>query len=966
MNMFSKKFWTTMAVSFASLSTVLIVGSNVAKDYAPAINFTLGINNYEIIDNGEDDKKISWNVDYKTKEEIYNYGKDVSERVEAEGLVLLRNENNALPIQKNSKVSLFGTGSININCSVQGMRGATDKNDLPTLKEAFKNVNVEVNPTLWSFYEEGAGSQYHGVKSLDPATNIQSYYIKEAPWSVYDTNVKNSFNQYSDAAIVVLTRDSTEGTDVNAFGSDGKDGSYLSLSQEEEDLLKQLTSLKYSHVFSKVIVLLNGSQPMQVDFLNTEGIEVDAMLWIGNTGMSGVHAVCKALVGDINPSGSLPDTYCYDNFSSPAMASWVKNKNRVFAQSYNDATLPTTDNFYGIYNESVYVGYRYYETRYADFVTSRENTGNFEYDKVVAYPFGFGLSYTSFSMSDIKVQEKDNTFDVSIKVKNTGDKPGKKSVQVYVSKPYSDYEIDHHIEVPEIELMGFGKTKMLAPAEEEVVKVSFDKEELAVYDVHGFGTYILSAGDFNITVASDAHEAVNNILAMKGYSALIGKGKADLVYTYNNGSLDSVSFAKSSQTGNEIKNNLSFMDPNRYAYGGSNVVTYVSRYDWVSTYPTEQINLQLNDYMKNDLAIDREPENTGDMPTYGASNGITLSMMYGKEFKDPTWDSLLDEMTFDEQNTLLTTAFCSTASVGSVGKPQSKEMDGPTYCKESKNGVRLPCEGIWASSMNSGLLEEVGTVLANDCRSTGFNGLWIPGINIHRTPFCGRYHEYFSEDPMLTGLAAAYEIKGIQKYGVIAYPKHYIFNDMESHRNGIGIWMEEQGAREIYLRPWKYATGLKKGNAHGVMSSFNRAGTRWTSGSKELITNILREEFGFDGYIITDMADSNGANYMSCVDGIMAGTDAWLSSGKNHSFAAYKNNATVARAMRDACHRIMYSICNYCAAMDGFSASTQVKTILTWYEILLAVLQWSFIVITSGSTVLVIISKRKNNEGLIA
>ncbi len=290
-------------------------------------------------------------------------------------------------------------------------------------------------------------------------------------------------------------------------------------------------------------------------------------------------------------------------------------------------------------------------------------------------------------------------------------------------------------------------------------------------------------------------------------------------------------------------------------------------------------------------------------------------------------------------------------------------MDGPTYCKESKNGCRLPCEGIWAATFNKELITAAGTALANDCLHTEYQGMWIPGINIHRTPYSGRNHEYFSEDPLLTGLAAQYEIEGIQAYDVMAFPKHFVFNDQEANRNGIGIWLNEQAAREIYLAPWKYACGPKKGNAHGIMSSFNRAGCVWTSGSYALITEILRNEIGFDGFIYTDMADANGTEYMSCLDGIVAGTDLWLSSGKDHSFMSYRSNATVVTAMREACHRLLYAVCNHSAAMNGVSASTRYVRQYLWWEYTVIALTAVSAVLTAGSIGMLCAShlKKENN-----
>ncbi len=971
---FSKKLWTVVTVAVASLLVIAISLYTIAYSYQTLLNSELKLVNYRLVTDGEDTGDTEYfKAKYDTKETIHDYSFEVSEKLEAEGLVLLENKNNALPLGKTAdiKVSLFGTGSVNVNCSVQGMRGANDKTDMPTLKEAFEaiddgNGKVEVNPVLWDFYDSGAGSRYGGEKRLDASTNIQTYYINEAPWSVYDVSVRGSFAGYGDAAIAVLTRDDTEGADMNALGSDGKDGNYLALSPEEEQLLKELTALKHSNVFKKLVVLLNGAGAMQLDFMTNDAIDVDALMWIGNTGMSGVHAVAKAIVGDVNPSGRLSDTYVYDNFSSPAMASQVLNDGRLFSGAYDDASLNNTQRYYGVYVEGVYVGYRYYETRYADAVEGAENVGDYDYSETVAYTFGSGKSYTAFDYSGFGVKESvdGKSYEASVTVKNTGSVAGKEVVQVYLQKPYTDYSKENLIEVPAVELAGFAKTKMLAPGETDTVKITVEKEDFAVYDVYGAETYVIDEGEHFIAAGKNAHDALNNILAAKGFDVASGMdydGNSSLVWS-DEFDFDETTYSVSGESGEKVENRLAFADVNRNVGAGGNIVTYVSRGDWEATFPKTAAELELTDAMKLGLESDIEPESEGESITYGASNGLTLVMMRGKDYDDDDWDRLLDEMTYDDVNTLLSTAYCVTAAIPGIVKPRTDEQDGPTYCKQGVTGSRFPCEGIWAATFNTELLAEVGTALANDSLFCGYNGMWIPGINIHRTPYGGRSHEYFSEDPYLTGMMAQAQIIAMQEYGVIAYPKHFIFNDQEDKRNGIGTWLNEQSAREIYLRPWKYACSPSRGNAHGVMSSFNRAGTVWTSASDGLVNGILRGEFGFNGIIITDMADANGTVYMSCVDGIVAGTDIWLSSGKDHTFMPYKNNLTVTNAMREACHRVLYNVCNYSAAMNGLSENTRIVRVYVWWEVLVITLLAVSVVLTAGAGAMLVLCMIKEKR----
>ncbi|HBN12351.1 MAG TPA: glycosyl hydrolase [Clostridiales bacterium] len=974
--LFNKTLWMILSVVMATLLVISTALYTIAYSYQTLLNQTFGLKNYDIVDEGDGSENTEYfKAKYTEKQELMTAGATVSEAVEAEGLVLMKN-NGALPLDKSKglKVSLFGTGSVNINNSVQGMRGGAggaidSAEELTTFKDALEAVDVKVNGDLWNLYLTGAAKSYGGYKKLDASTNIQTYYINEAPWSVYGT-VRSTFAEYSDAAVVVLTRDGTEGADLNAFGSDGKDGNYLALSNEETDLLKEISALKRSGTFKNIIVILNSAAAIQLDFLENEDIDVDACMWIGNTGMTGINAVAKALVGDVVPSGRLSDTYVYDNFSSPAMASWVLNNNKVFSSSWNNGNLDNTQKYYGVYVEGIYVGYRYYETRYADVVEKASNVGVYNYTDTVAYPFGSGMSYTNFEYGDISVEADANgkTYEVSVEVTNAGNAySGKEVVQIYLQKPYTDYAIENQMEVAAVELVGFGKTEVLAPGAKQTVTVTVEKEDFASYDVYGAETYILDEGTYYLAAGKDAHDALNNILAKKGFTTDDGmdyNGNAGLAWSTKVEVRDTQTYAVSGESGKEINNKLAFADPNRNINAGGNLVTYVSRSNWTGTWPKKAVTLELTAAMVADLQSDKEPENEGEMPAFGESNGLTLIMLRGKDYDDADWDKLLDEMSFEDYNTLLTTAYCITAAVESVVKPETKEMDGPTYCKEqdgAKN-LRFPCEGIWASTFNVDLLAQVGEVLANHSLFLGYHGMWIPGINIHRTPYNGRTHEYFSEDPFLTGICSQAEIEAIQEYGVIAWPKHFILNDQEANRNGIGIWGNEQAIREIMLKPWKYALSPERGNAHGVMSSFNRVGSIWSSGSPELVNGIMRDEFGFNGMIITDMADANGTVYMSCVDGIMAGTDLWLSSGKDHSFAAYKNNATVVNAMRESCHRILYNVCNYSAAMNGYSSTTKLERVYVWWEKAVISLLTVSCVLAAASLTMLILSEIKNKK----
>lgn len=983
--LFSVRLWTILSTVISSLLVVLIIGTNVAQAYAPMINVTLQIQTYDTVDTGDASEDTEYfKADYKTRETIKDYAAETSKAVEAEGLVLLKNENGALPLEKSAKVSLFGAGSAYLNCSAQGMRNANDKKDFPTLKDALEKSGLSVNPDLWAFYTTGAAKDYGGTKQINETTGLQTYYINEAPWTLYDANLRGTFSSYGDAAIVVLTRDSTEGSDVNTTYSDGKDGDYLTLHENETRLLTELSTLKANGVFARIVVLLNSAVHLQLDFMDDPAILVDACMWIGNTGMTGIEAVAGALVGDVNPSGRLTDTLVKDNFSSPAMASLSFNEYKTFSRAWDNAALNATNSKYGVYVEGIYVGYRYYETRYTDLVEARPRVGMFDYTAAVAYPFGYGLSYTSFSYSDFSVKAGDGTFDVSVTVTNTGERAGKNTVQIYLQKPYTEYAQSVKMETASVELVGYAKTGMLAPAASETVTVSVEKELLASYDVYGAGTYVLDAGDYYLTAADNAHDAANNILAKKGYAeGMIGSGNPDLVSGdfIKVTELDAETYSVSSETGSgtKIGNKLGEMDLMRYSGVGGNYIEYVSRSDWEGTFPKAAADIALTGKMIADLQnVDvSDVESEGSLPTFEAfdgDNALTLAMMRGKAYDDPDWEKLLDQLSFDELNTLMTTAICNTSEIASVVKPRTREQDGPTYCKESNNydvkmNTRFPCEGIWAATFNNELITEVAKAIANEAVYEDedflrYTGMYAPGLNIHRLTHGGRNHEYFSEDPYLTGIAGQNVIEGFQSLGVIAFPKHFIFNDQEVNRNGVGVWLNEQAAREIYLKPWKYALSPRRGNSHALMSSFNRAGTKWTSATKALI-DIAREEFGFDGFVLTDMADSNGATYMTTLDGILAGTDAWLSSG-GHSFYQYRDNPTIVNKMRESAHRIMFVTANYSYAMNGISTTTRIVPLMVWWEVVLTVALVVLAVLTAGSVGMLafsLIRKRKESGG---
>lgn len=940
----------------ASLLVFFIGGLAIADSQKNTINHYLNIKTYKVVDDGS-----ASNVDtnyfkstYNTEQEVKDAFQKKAIQAEEEGLVLLKNDNSALPLKSNPKVSFFGTASAKVNYSVSGS-SSTSGVTYPTLEESMNKAGIQVNPSLMAFYKTGKGASYGRTNYMLVGQ------ANECPYSEIDSSTLSSVESYGDAGIMMIARDSGEGSDIGTTNSDGLDGTYLSMSKDEISVLKGMSQLKKEGKLKKTIVILNTSCTLQTDFLSQEGVDIDALLWIGNVGSYGLDGVANVLAGKAVPSGKLSETYLKNNLSSPAMMSWMSNPGSRFTQKYknsNTYSLNATQANYAIYQEGIYVGYRYYETRYEDYVTKKGNAGNFSYSDVVSYPFGYGLSYTNFEYSSFQVTEKEDTYEVSVDVKNVGNTySGKDVVEVYLQKPYTDYDIENGIEKASVELVGFAKTGLIAPNGSETVKIEVDKEEFKSYDANKAKTYILDEGKYYLSIGNGVHDALNNILALKGYNSADGMdqdGKASLAKNVlEQDRLDDTTYSVSKETGKKITNQLDFMDINRYENRGDNKVTYVSRHDWEETIPKENVVLSVSDEkMAYDLSSNKEMEEKSEdsMPTFSAENGLQLIALRNTDEKtyaydDPLWDNLLDELSYEEMSNLLTSAGFSTINITSVGKPGTKDNDGPTAIVGTKTGSVLPSKGIIASTFNKTLIQEIGDVLAEDTRLAGYQSIYAPGINIHRTPFGGRSNEYYSEDPFLSGAACVAEVTGLQKKGVIPTIKHFAFNNEETNRNGVCIWMNEQEAREIMLKPYEMALRPSMGNGHAIMTSFNRAGCIWTSASSNLMININRDEFGFDGYSLTDMAASNAGAYMLYNDGIYNGTDLFLGTGSESALKEYKNNATFVNRVRDSAHRVLYVICNFSAAMNGISPSGRIVNITPWWKSLLIALIIAFAVI---------------------
>ena len=946
-----------------TLLCVLSAVYDAATANATMINNALGVQTFRVVES-QADAGVDTNyfpTEYDSPEKLFEAAAQLCRQAEAEGLVLLTNENNALPLPAGAKISFFAQGAVNPNFGSTGSSAASTEVCV-SFRDAFEQEGFSVNASLWDWYAGKAkGLRINTVDGL-----VKTYTVNELPWNDVLAAQQDGFAAYGDAAIVVLSRDSGEGFDVSTQGSDGKNGSYLSLTEQEEAMLRGLTELKASGAFQRVIVLLNGAVPMQMDFLFDASISLDACLWIGNLGMAGTRGVADVLAGKVNPSGRLTDTYVRDSFSSPAMASWRLNDKGIFAQTYTNADamgLNSSQKYYGVYAEGIYVGYRYYETRYEDAVSGQPGAGSYDYDAVVAFPFGHGLSYTSFDYSGFSVAEDtaEGMYTVSLTVENTGNAPGRETVQVYLQKPY----IDGGTEKASVELVGFAKTALLQPGKSETVTIAVNRESFRSYDAYGAGTYILDPGDYYLAVGKSAHDALNNILAKKGLTpdgtggGMTAPGDKFLAaVALHMDRLDAETYAVSAETGKAIGNLFDFTDINRYENRGENSVTYVSRANWEGTWPKAPIKLSVaGDGMLADLQSHKAlPDDARAVsPAYNVPSGSQLIALRGLPYDHSAWDILLDQLTYEEQALLISNAAFGTSTLDSIALKESKASDGPTAVSGSITSVSFPSEGIWASSWDVELIQKIGDLLAEDARMNGVDTLYAPGINIHRTPFGGRAHEYFSEDPFLTAQAAMAEIAGMQQKGVVAVLKHYAFNDEEAARNGICVWLNEQAAREIYLLPFEYAMRPSSGSAWGAMSSFNRAGALWTGASSALQIALARGEWDFQGYFITDMASSNGALFMTYDDGVFNGTDLFLGSGSKTALKEWKSSILFRQRVREAVHRVLYVTVNHSAVMNGVSPTSRVIPVMPWWQMaLLAALILSAVLAAVGLTMCIV------------
>ncbi|MCD8307400.1 MAG: fibronectin type III-like domain-contianing protein, partial [Clostridia bacterium] len=903
------------------------------------------------------------------------------------------------------------------------------------------------------------------------------------------SSCESFYEQYGDAAIVTLARSGGEGADLprgtsvaegSGDATDLNNGDYLVLNDDEIELLEYLKDFKEDGTFSKIIVLLNTSNPIQLDFLKEAEDEygIDAVLWVGDVGQSGITSVVNILKGDINPSGRIVDTFLNNNQSSPAMANFgvyeytnttelglasAQNNSDTdtaanIPDSSTDADITKLNSRYVVEEEGIYVGYKYYETRYEDYVLGQGNAGEYDYSSDVAYPFGYGLSYLDedgkdytgswdYSNFQIDSTSDNDNFIITLDVTNGTGVAGKHTVQIYMQSPYTDYDKNNLVEKSSVELVGFEKTQTLAAGAKESLTIKVAKSEMASYDSNGAKTYIVDPGDYYFTAGKDAHDAVNNIIAKKlsdgkiedtdnaiagrmdaeGDTSVVGSYTVTLdnnnCYTDGSNSYDAnavksvnLTYNTSAATGVTITNQFDCADVNNYtkaadASSANETVTYLSRQDWTNTWPstytmavTEQMwedGLASDDSSKGPAGTDASVGSTvrqalissakdtfsayyyarygteitavpamgqdGDMQlfkdmvtaTQNADGTYTLTRV---DIKDESWNQLLSQATYADMTNLIYNGFRNTAAIDSIGLPSTIDFNGPqgftNAITGSQSGMAYTSEDVMAATFNRDLVSEMGACMGEDFLDADCAGIYGPGGNIHRTPYCGRNFEYYSEDGFLGSEMASVECAAIESKGVYVYMKHCVLNDMESGRYGLSTFANEQAIREIYLRPFEGA--VESGDMVGVMTSFNRLGVVWSGASFNLITGVLREEFGMMGQAITDCTMfATACDYRL---GVLAGQNIW--DGMSMGMAqldGLDNDAVIVTAVREGVKWIAYTISGS-LAMNGIDDNTRVVSVLPWWSKLIWGLGGVFAALTIAGAVLTVLSYRKAKQ----
>lgn len=1017
-----RNLWRGLTTLTASLLTVSVAAGPVVDSYRTDIDKFLGTKSSAMVTDSTDEDLYTYKSDYSSTTELLDSIEDLGERMSEEGTVLLKNENNALPLSKDEtqKLSLLGFSSY---YPVQGgdMGSSLNENkgtdaDTVDFVEALDAKGFKINENLQKLYKSLEADFKTEVNMWG---NIMEYYHITAPatdgvfaskepsqekMDSVDDKWKDSMDNYN-VMLVTIGRSSTEnGTYLP--GVDGVDASQdlnqtdpLGLSDDERDLINAAVEAKENNG-GKVIVMLNNANAMEIDEIkNNDG--VDAIMEIGFPGGYGFYGVADILSGEANPSGHLTDTYAVTNANSPAAQNFGNYE-------WTNADPSVNINAEEVEAEDIYTGYKYYETRYADTVLGQGNadatvgssTGKaWNYDDEVSYPFGYGLSYTTFeqTLKSVDVDLANRTVTAEVDVKNTGDVAGKDVVQLYTSVPYTDYDVENKVEKSAVQLLDYEKTDMIEPGESQTVTITADAQDMASWDssceneAGTTGNWILDNGTYYFTVGNGAHEAVNNVLAAQDQDV---EGNKDNVQTWELGDFDSSSFAVTLNS-TPVENQLQDADLNSWM---EDTVTYLSRNDWEGTWPETYKDLTATDEMISTMADDySDIEANGDPSsvTFGADNGMTLANMKGVEdITDERWSTLMDQLTLEECLIRTGLGGTSTKVIESITSPEAIQNDGPNgfnsyplgQYANSDASTGDPCviaeddpnrdykmgvmanETVIGQTFSKQLAAEWGKAVGNYSLWANTAIWWGVGTNLHRTPYNARNHEYFSEDAVLTAGQGAAIIKAGHDYGVLIAPKHLAFNDTEINRTGIAEFMTEQAARENELRGTQSC--IEDANALAVMTTYNRVGCVTSNAHTGLLLNILHKEWGFKGLMSEDfiqdpaytkihMAVHNGVT-MTCNtgDNTMAAVEAvW-------PYWSVENASQSEELLTDLKQAMLYQ--NYALAnsnaMDGMSTSTHIEKLNTWYDNLITGLRIGFGVLTVLCAAMYLLGLKKKEQ----
>ena len=1017
-----RRVWRGVTTTTASLLAISVCASTVVDGFRTDIDKFLGTKSTKLVTEETDGADLyTFKSDYTSTSDLLHGIQDVGERMSEEGSVLLKN-NGALPLTKDEtqKITLLGFSSY---YPVQGgdmgssyiANTGTDA-DTVDMVGAFKAKGFGLNQTVADMYEAlkpmyksevqswGGTVEYNHITAPSTTGVFSSKEPSQAAMDSQDAGWKDSMND-NNVMIVTIARSASENGTYQP-GTAGVDPTQnlnqtdpLGLSDDERDLINAAVTAKAANG-GKVIVLLNNASAMEVQEIE-DNVGVDAILQVGLPGGYGFYGVADILSGAVSPSGHLTDTYAVKNANSPAAQNfgdlqWTNANPDI---NMNDAVVEA---------ENIYIGYKYYETRYFDTVMGQGNaastvgssTGSaWNYDDEVTYPFGYGLSYTTFeqTLDNLNVDLENETVTANVTVKNTGSVAGKDVVQLYVSLPYTDYDKEHGVEKAAIQLLDYGKTAELAPGASETVTITADMQNMASWDstadnaVGTKGCYILDAGDYWFTIGNGAHEAVNNVLAAEGQSV---DGSADKAKSWTLDSFDDTTFA-TTKNGTAVENQLADMDVNYWLPG---TATYLTRADWEGTFPKTYKDLTASDEMLDILDNDIYEINANGDPstvTFGADNGLTLADLKGvSDINDERWDMLMDEITLEE--CMIRTGFggTSTKVIESIMSPEAIQNDGPngiySYplgqyantdastgdpCVVDANDPNLTYkmgtmvnETVIAQTFNKDLAADYGRVIGNYSLWANTAIFWGIGTNLHRLPYNARNHEYYSEDAVLTaGQGTAYAAAAME-YGVIIAPKHLAFNDTEINRTGISVFMTEQQARENELRGTQ---GIVE-NAHvlGVMTAYNRVGITQDNAHTGLMKNILRNEWGFQGLISEDFIQN--ANYVVLKEAVLNGVTMSCNTGDNTMAAvsekypywtveAVSQDTTMMTALKQAMKYQNYALANS-NAMDGMTSSTRLVSVRTWYDNALVAVQVVFAALTVLAAAMYVLNDRKSKK----